>query len=407
MAKPGLTPSEVSDTLSEFQAELAPLESSLLLLEDKRTGARYVECHVQASKLNDLATTDVPLDPDEQPDYRANRQIMANHAAFAKMKDDALLGRTFSNIVSEYTKDFDPTHPLKIVGGQHRFEAIRFALASGVDEHHGIKVYLALTLDQRLDVQLISNTSIAISADLFDRLQETALGPDLRDWCQNAGLLEPDIDFADRRERGGPIPVRLARTLIINYYLGKSVDAKSFGESETTPYLAKSGIEDDAWEELKRRHPKWSSDAELQRAATEFALLVRAQREAFAGRTTKPKPDFPEKAMNPAILAAWTYVAGMLHDNPQRLERHFALKSTKGRDPLNAEGLAGGRHKSDPENYRGLGYRVDVRERGRLVELFYLQAEDGRGITAHAIDLAIRKYHAKVAILDVRKAEQR
>ena len=75
-------------------------------------------------------------------------------------------------------------------------------------------------MKQSLDVQLISNTNIAISGDLFDRLQETFQGPALRDWCQAAGLLESGQDFADRYERGGPLSVKMARTFITNYTFG-------------------------------------------------------------------------------------------------------------------------------------------------------------------------------------------
>ena len=89
-----------------------------------------------------------------------------------------------------------------------------------------------------------------------------------------------------------------------------------------------------------------------------------------------------------------------------RLQRHFDLKNTSGRDPLNAAALAKGRHKTDPENYRGLGYRSDPRERGRFVELFYLRVDEGRGITPSTIDIAIKKYHAKLATLDVIKATE-
>jgi hypothetical protein len=128
-----------------------------------------------------LGTIDVPLDPEEQSDYRANRDIVLNNSAFHTMKEDAKQKRSFSNIVAEYTKEFDAEHPLKIIGGQHRFEAIREALSFGIDQYHGVKVYLALDIKQRLDVQLISNTNIAISGDLFDRLQETFQGPQLRD----------------------------------------------------------------------------------------------------------------------------------------------------------------------------------------------------------------------------------
>ncbi len=74
-------------------------------------------------------------------------------------------------------------------------------------------------------------------------------------------------------------------------------------------------------------------------------------------------------------------------------------------NPLNAAALAKGRHKTDPENYRGLGYRTDPKERGRFVELLYLQAEKGNGIATGQIDLAIKKYHAKQAALEVLEAE--
>jgi hypothetical protein len=72
---------------------------------------------------------------------------------------------------------------------------------------------------------------------------------------------------------------------------------------------------------------------------------------------------------------------------------------------LNAAALAKRRHKTDLDSYRGLGYRTDPKERGRLVELFYVQAEDGKGITASSVDIAIKKYHAKQAQLEVLKAQ--
>jgi hypothetical protein len=62
-------------------------------------------------------------------------------------------------------------------------------------------------------------------------------------------------------------------------------------------------------------------------------------------------------------------------------------------------------HKTDPENYRGLGYRTDAKERGRLTELFFLQAEKGDGIAKSNIDVAIAKFHAKQAALEVAKLE--
>ncbi len=111
------------------------------------------------------------MDPDEQPEFKANRDIDEDSVAFQKMKDDAKQKRSFSNLIAEWRYDADSNQPLKIIGGQHRFEAIRLALDTGIDVYHGVKVYFALDLQQRLDVQLISNTNIDISGDFIDRVR--------------------------------------------------------------------------------------------------------------------------------------------------------------------------------------------------------------------------------------------
>lgn len=164
----------------------------------------------------------------------------------------------------------------------------------------------------------------------------------------------------------------------------------------------------DQWDALKIAHPTMWVDKDLHGAGKEFAQLVKAQRAAFATKSGKLKPgqaDFAEKALNYAVLSAWAFVAGVLSANKARQKRHFDLRKLGGKDPLNAAALAKGRHKTDPENYRGLGYRTDAKERGRLAELFFLQAEDGAKITAAKIDLAIKKFHAKEARLEVARAE--
>ncbi len=384
--------------VESFAAAFDPLESErLYLMVDERTGAHYCECHIKADKLLSLSTIDVPLDPEDQPEYRANRELVEDHIAFEKMREDALAKRTFSNLVAEYNASYDPEHPLKIIGGQHRWTALREAHAKGTNQYQGVKVYFGLDLDQRLDVQLISNTNIAVSQDLFDRMQETLSGPELRDWCQKVGLLPGGTDFADKRERARPITVRAARTFILNYFRGKS------------PVLSKTGAPDPEWEVL-RKNPGLFGDARLLEAGKEFAALAAAQRKAFSpedNKKAKANVDYAEKANNYAVISAWAFVAGALEANSVRRTRHFSLKGATGKDPLNAAALAKGRHRTDPENYRGLGYRTDAKERGRIVELFYLQAEKGDGINAGLIDLAIKKYHAKQAQLEVQAAESK
>lgn len=401
---------DITSIVNDFISTFAPVErDAIYLLADVRTNARYCECHVRASKLIALSTIDFPLDPDEQADYRANRELVEDAVAYQAMRDDAKQRRSFSNIVAEFTKNFEPDRPLKIIGGQHRYMAIKEALEQGIDEPHGIKVYFELTPDQRLDVQLISNTNIASSTDLFDRMSETLAGPQLRQWCQEVGLLEPGKDFSDKRQRGRPITVKAARTFIVNYYKGLAIKTDQFDKADTTPVICKSGVPDSDWEQVKADHSSWWTDSELKKAGKEFALLAQAQRDAHSTPKGKAAPsiDFAEKASNFAVLSAWAYVAGILAANPKRLDRHYALKDQKSHDPLNAGVLAEGRHKTDASNYRGLGYRTDAKERGRFVELFYLQAEKGSGIDKAMVDIAIKTYHAKRAILEVLEAQKK
>jgi hypothetical protein len=211
---------KIPSAFEEFRQTFEPLQSELPILTDRCTGAKYCECHIKASKLVTLGTNNVPLDPEHQAQYRANRELVVNAPAFLRMQQDAKQGRSFSNIVTEYTKDFDEAHPIKIIGGQHRFQAIQAALTDGQDEYHGVKVYFDLNKDQRVDVQLISNTNIAVSKDWIDRVQETAKGGALRDWCQAVGLLKPSQQFTDKYRRGSAISVQMARTFITNFVTG-------------------------------------------------------------------------------------------------------------------------------------------------------------------------------------------
>ena len=398
----------ITQEIKEFSESFSPLEKKQInILQDKMTNAIFCECHIRAEKLIQLGTIDAPLDPELQPEYRANRDVLDDNVAFTQMKLDAKEHRVFCNIVAEYNVTFDKEHPLKIIGGQHRFIAISEAYVENINELHGIKVYFNLDTEQRLDVQLISNTNIAVSTDLLDRMFETVKGPQLRDWCQKVGLLDDDCDFADKKQRGSKITVRGARTFIMNYYLGQKVDPDKFDKERTIPVIAKSGGLDPDWEDLKLCKPDLWEDKDLAEAGEQFAKLIESQNTYFTSDGKNINNEYADKALNYAILAAWAYVSGVLSKNRVRLDRHYNLAQSNRKDPLNAAVLAKAHHKTDPANYRGLGSRTDVKERGRLTELFYLQAEKGQGISSPVVDLAIMKYYAKQAILDVIEAEKR
>lgn len=397
----------IKKSIYQFYEMFSPEEETIYIFEDSITKAIFCECHIRGKSIVSFGTIDSPLDAENQAEYRANRDLVEDSVAFLQMKEDAKHKRSFSNIVAEYNISFDKERPLKIIGGQHRFVAISEAVEDGVNQLHGIKVYFGLNTNQRLDVQLISNTNIAVSSDLLDRMMETVKGPELRNWCQSSGLLNKDEDFADRKQRSSRITVRAARTFIMNFYNGEKTKSINFSKQKTMPVLAKTGGIDDDWEQLKQTRPDMWEDIELKSAGKAYAQLVQKQREFFTNSGKILNSDYADKASNYAILAAWAFVAGTLQDNRMRLQRHYDLKDQTKADPLNAKVLAKAHHKTDPENYRGLGTRTDAKERGRLAELFYFQAEKGSGISRELADAAIARYYAKQAVLEALDAEKK
>jgi hypothetical protein len=72
----------VDSLVEAFLTRFSHLEANDVfhVFVDARTNARYYEWHIPASKLVPLSTTDVPLDPDEQSEYRANREIVTRRS---------------------------------------------------------------------------------------------------------------------------------------------------------------------------------------------------------------------------------------------------------------------------------------------------------------------------------------
>lgn len=106
---------------------------------------------------------------------------------------------------------------------------------------HGFRIYFGLTVDQRNEIAQIANTNIAISTDQIDRTQETVRGPQLRNFCHQIGLLDPTEDFADRKNPGGKITVRLGRTFIVNFFEGMENKDEDLKSSVFIPYVCMSG----------------------------------------------------------------------------------------------------------------------------------------------------------------------
>jgi len=400
---------DIVDLVEHLLDQVAVREPSfdvpITLWHDQRSDAFYTVCHMDGKTLSALADIDAVVDPQESEEYKLNRELYTDNYAYRLMESDAKRGRSFEDIVVEFDESYRPKSPLKVFGGQHRIQAIRSAAGEMADRPHGVRIYFGLTVEQRVDIATVNNTSIAISNDLLDRMQEELFGTELRDWAQAVALLEAGQGFADRRDSGGRPTVRIARTFVVNFHAGRGLAPKGMPE----PYVCKSGPQPDEQYEALRPKINWSDPALLE-AGGQYARLHKAQREAVIGRTEDSYLEFANKCAHPCVAAAWSYTAGMLQCDATALANHYALGAITRGDPLNASALSKARLKGvDPDTYRGLGARISPNELGRMVQVFLLQATSAtkRGITPQIANAAIQTYEALRATEAAEKARQR
>lgn len=368
------------------------LDLPLMLLRDERSAAFYISSHMTGKTLASLADLEAVIDPEESEDYKLNRELYLDNYAYRLMESDAKNGRSFEDIVAEFDESYRPKTPLKIFGGQHRIQAVKQAVGDKGETPHGVRVYFGLTINQKVDIATVNNTSIAISNDLLDRMQEDLLGTELREWSQAVDLLGTDQGFADRRDSAGRPTVRIARTLVVNFHEGQGCKAGSMPQ----PYVCRSGPQTDEKYAAIRPSVQWDEQAFLE-AGREFARLHEKQREVVLGREEGSYLEFANKCVHPSVAAAWAYVAGMLQGEKTALPNHYALRRIDKGDPLNASALSKARLKGvDPDTYRGLGARINANELGRMVQLFLLQATTAtkRGMTSSLATAAIKTYEA-------------
>jgi hypothetical protein len=404
----GLAPAQgVVERANDFLKNFEPYEikagARLLLYHDRKSKAYYVICHLRASCLAQRCDLEATIDDGEEDDiYKLNRDITEDEAAYKAMEEDAKNGRGFEDMVLEYDTSYRKQKSLKVYGGQHRIRAITRAFDAKVDQIHGVRVYFSLSREQKVEIATVNNTSIAVPNDLLDRMREQFLGNELRTWCQTVGLLKPNQDFADRRDPEVPT-VRVARTLIVNFYLGYSADIDGFHQ----PTLCKSGGIDEAYMQIRGK-VKWQ-DQGLIAMGREFAALNRTQRQRVAERDIDNYAEFARKALSMAVLASWAYAAGLFQNHPEYLKTHYSLpvSVTAPDDPLNAKALSKARMKGiDPDTYRGLGTRSSPAELGRMLEVFLVLATKAtkKRITKDLANAAIQSYEVKKAHLSADKA---
>ncbi len=326
--------------------------------------------------------------------YKLNRDLTEDKAAYKVMESDAKSGRSFEDLVLEYDTQYRSETPLKVYGGQHRIKAIQESGKTKKSTIHGVRVYFNLSKNQKVEIATVNNTSIAVPNDLLDRMEEQMLGPQLRNWCQKVGLLEQGKDFADKRDPEYPT-VRIARTLIVNFYKGKNAKQEALHQ----PILCKSGKSDNDYNSI-RSSIEWDDSALLE-MGKQFSSLHTKQRNTILNKESS-STEFARKALSYSVVASWAYASGLYQRDKNLLQNHYSLpeKTTGISDPLNAKILSEARHKSiDPDTYRGLGTRSDANELGRMFEVFNLLATKtpSKGITKKLAEAAIKSHEAKKA----------
>jgi hypothetical protein len=380
---------DIEKTVRRFLDTIETLEKSkgvpVYVFQDGVKKSYYIRCTITGKTMEDTVSLDARLAPENGETFRDNREILFTHNTFLRMKDDAANEREFNDLIAEYITSYLPEKPLKIWGGQHRSRAIMDAYQEKkVSRYHGFRVYFNLSKEQRTELAFISNTSISVSNDLFDRqLEETYMGPFLRRWCTKVGFLKQGEDFPDVGSHAERITTQGARSFIVNYFKGKQIGGQipdaELDRNVYEPYLCQTGAFLD--EEYRRLTEKMGAnlwtDKGLIAVAKTFAALHKAQYNAIKKSKNNFKV-FRMKAMVPSVLTAWSYVAGLLQSHPKRLAVHLTVpEPPKGvPDPLNAEEMAQFRYYQDIETYRGLGTRAIMKDRQRMAQVFLARSID-------------------------------
>ena len=411
-------PLETIDAMKGFGATIPTYEKEqglpLVVFLDEKSGAVYCECHIRGKDLTDLGDPDATIDPDLQEEFRANRELEPDNPLFLQMVDDAEKGRKFSDIVLEYSTEYNEAKPLKILGGQHRNEAIKRAVSRGVNVIHGIGIYFNLDKDRRAEIMRISNTNINVSPDLRDRIEEQRLEPPmLRHFCYNTDIMKEKEDFGDKKMHGEEFSptVRMMRSFVVNYFLGKEFK-NDIDEGAHVPYLCKTGRDiDPEYFRLYMNFRKGGGfdDPDLIVAGEMFATLHDAQFKKSDKIEGASKKEYKIKAFSLAVITSWAFAAGVLQRDKTRLQKLYSLPQVSGaQGPLNAIAMGKARHRRDPENYRGLGTRSDAKERGRLLQLFLMYSGSEKPkITEKMCNVAIDVFHANQAKINAEEAKKK
>lgn len=395
----------VEELASNVNIMECSLGMSLVVFQDGVSGAYYVKCSIQANDAAPLCDLEAKLDYKSAESFKANRDLSTRNKTYQKMELDAGNGREFNDIIVEYNTEYKSLKPLKVWGGQHRINAIT-QKGSKSNRFHGFRIYFDLTPQQRTEVALISNTSMSVANDTFDRMiEETKFGDRLRLWCVKVGLLKETDNFPDALSRSDNISVKLARSFVVNFYQGKenggSLSPEQLDSNVYEPYSASTGstgetVVDKEYEQIMNSINILDDDA-LITAGEKFSALHHAQVKAIEKSQDKTlrKKSFKNKALVESVLCGWSYAAGLLQTHPERLNNLFSIPKTTKRipDPLNAKEMSEYKHEYDPKTYRGLGTRSSPKDKQRIVQLFLTKSQDPDSVVDYKLmDEAVNQH---------------
>lgn len=375
---------EITRLVREFLTKAETLETELglpiLVFADGVNKAYNIKVSMRAFIAAPLCDLNAKLDASKPESLRANRELLTHNPTYLSMVADAKKGREFNDIIVEYDTNYETDRPLKVWGGQHRISAITQAVNKS-NRYHGFRIYFNLSVSQRSDLALVSNTNMNVSKDTRDRIiEETRYGNKLRDWARNIELLGPSDDFPDSRGTAGEkITVKRARSFIVNFYeandVGAKLNAEQLDQTVYEPYLARSGVVDPKYDAIMKERDI-TKDSALLEAGQAFAVLHHQQiAAAIKDPKLAAKAAYRNKALIESVLCGWSYIAGLLQSHPDRLKNHYEVPQVAPKrnitDPLNAYEMSTYKHRDlDPPTYRGLGTRTDLKDRQRLAQLF-------------------------------------
>ena len=171
--------------------------------------------------------------------------------------------------------------------------------------------------------------------------------------------------------------------------------------------MCKSGGVDEDYAQV-RKEVNWSDPAMLE-MGKQFARLHKTQRNAVSSRVEDTLAEYARKAISLAVVASWSYAAGLFQKKPDYLKTLYYLPDSVSPpdDPLNAKALSLARLVGiDKDTYRGLGTRNNSKELGRMLEVFWVLATKAskKKITKDLANAAIQSYEAKKATFEADKA---